>query len=185
MVRSLRIWIASIAVWVLLLFIPFSIGPSKPGTEPVNLFFGHIYLFLAANLHDQGYSSCWIMIPLLVIVVHFAVSFLIAWMLDRVFFFFRLQPTAAADEPVTIPWYDSEQYSQLLEQAIDRERLDSTYEEWQRRANLLVEELEGRGTRIEKVLVNVHDLVNWCASHSRSVDADARSEYARELNRSG
>jgi hypothetical protein len=80
-----------------------------------------------------------------------------------------------------IGWYDAAQYAQLRKQAADAGRLDTTFEAWERNATRVFESLRQQGVRVEKVAVDVEDLVRWCQAHGRPLDGSARAQFVAEL----
>jgi hypothetical protein len=82
---------------------------------------------------------------------------------------------------IAVAWYDPVQYERLREVASDPENLDDSFDDWHRGATRVLAELESKGTRVEKVPVDIEALVRWCREQARPVDGPARAEYAAML----
>ena len=82
-----------------------------------------------------------------------------------------------------IAWFRPDQWSRLLEVSEDRENLEGTFAEWEQQAEEKLRALRAEGLEIEKVIVDVEELLAWCKSQNLSVDGVARSKYVAELVR--
>jgi hypothetical protein len=80
-----------------------------------------------------------------------------------------------------VAWYRPEQWERLVTISSDADGLDETYEEWLRRATARFEELTASGMTLQRVDVDVEQLLAWCAVQGRPVDGAARSAYAAKL----
>ncbi len=85
-----------------------------------------------------------------------------------------------------VAWYRREQWDRLLEISTDSHELESTFFEWVKQANEGLKDLERAGLSVEKVDVDVEELLKWCHSNNRPVNSEARSKYVvykmRELD---
>ncbi len=87
------------------------------------------------------------------------------------------RPTAR--ETVTgVAWYRPEQWPRLLEASVDRSKLERTHDEWRTLATKLLADLARDGVWAQKVDVDVDELIEWCRSEGRPVDAPARAAFA-------
>jgi hypothetical protein len=77
-----------------------------------------------------------------------------------------------------VAWYDPIQYQRLQEAAADADQLEPKFDDWLRGATRLIEQLKQGGIRVERVAVNVEELVRWCHEHGCLVDGAARAKYA-------
>ena len=82
-----------------------------------------------------------------------------------------------------IAWYRPEQWARLLEVSDDRDELEATFAEWEALAEEKVRELQAEGVNVEKVIVDIEELLAWCQGRGLSVDASARSHYVADLLR--
>jgi hypothetical protein len=82
-------------------------------------------------------------------------------------------------------WYRAEQWERLLEISADRDKLEATYEEWVVNALESLQKMRQAGMRVEKMDVDVEELLAWCRARGLQVDGKARSQYAAEMLRSG
>lgn len=78
---------------------------------------------------------------------------------------------------IGIGWYKKEQWDDLRRVSVDREILENTWEEWATVAERRMIDLMRLGSNVQKVPVDVDDLVLWCRAQYRPVDADARATY--------
>ncbi len=80
-----------------------------------------------------------------------------------------------------LAWYGREDWERLREIADDRDKLDDTYEDWERQALKMIQDLEVVGRRIQKVPINIEALIAWCRERKCRIDMAARSEYVSYL----
>jgi hypothetical protein len=80
-----------------------------------------------------------------------------------------------------LAWYSRDDWKRLHEIADDRDKLDDTYEDWERQALKMIQDLEAAGQRIRKVPINIEALIAWCHERKCRIDMAARSEYVSYL----
>jgi hypothetical protein len=80
-----------------------------------------------------------------------------------------------------LSWYSREDWERLHEIADDRAKLDDTYEDWERQALKMIQDLEAVGRRVQKVPINIEALIAWCRERKCRIDMAARSEYVSYL----
>jgi hypothetical protein len=80
-------------------------------------------------------------------------------------------------------WYRAGEWERLREIAADPEKLEQTYEEWVETAERALRGMREAGMRVEKVDVDVEELLAWCERRELAVDAGARAHYAAEALR--
>lgn len=97
------------------------------------------------------------------------------------------QLTGDADGPTLMPsavvgcaWYRADQWERLREISTDPEKLEQTYEEWVENAERALQGLRESGMRVEKVELDVEELLTWCETRELDPDASARARYAAE-----
>jgi hypothetical protein len=73
----------------------------------------------------------------------------------------------------------------LRKLADDPEKLDETYEEWERGALRALQQLHSAGQAVRKVPIDIDALLSWCRSRSRPLDGAARAQSVVHLLRSG
>lgn len=78
---------------------------------------------------------------------------------------------------VAVAWYKPEQWDRLREASEDRDKLESTYEEWHKSAKKSLVKLAASGVRPVRVTIDVEELVKWCQDHDKKVDAESRAEF--------
>lgn len=79
-----------------------------------------------------------------------------------------------------VAWYRSSQWQRLREVVEDVENLDESYEAWLQTAERMIREGIPSNLSIEKVDVDVEDLLAWCNVRGLAVNAKARSQYVAE-----
>jgi hypothetical protein len=175
---SLTLWTCTAATWALGLLIPVVEYHDKTGTETSRVLVGDVYLTLAYALWDGDFMK--IGVALLVLTMHCGTVAMIAAVANFVAKASRkhLPWTGLTDErPLVVPWYDREGYGLLLEQATDSETLEPSFEAWECKAAAFVETRQIGS--VEKAVIDVRELVQWCQQQGRPLDAEARSQFAR------
>ena len=86
----------------------------------------------------------------------------------------------AGKDPIAVglAWFRRDEWPQLLASAVDREKLEDTYDEWLGEARKFLLDAAARGVAIEKVDVAVDELLVWCRHENRLPDGDARASFA-------
>ena len=77
-------------------------------------------------------------------------------------------------------WYRREQWNLLHHKAVDPEELESSYDAWTAQAEKSIADIEKLGLTPKKIDIDVVDLIRWCASENRPLDATARAKFAQE-----
>lgn len=77
-----------------------------------------------------------------------------------------------------IAWFRPEQWQRLREVSDDVDKLEATHADWLLQATRMLKKLRRKGLAVQKVDVDVEDLVAWCNAAGRSVDGAARADYA-------
>ncbi|WP_029407837.1 hypothetical protein [Thiomicrorhabdus sp. Milos-T2] len=78
-------------------------------------------------------------------------------------------------------WFQPEQWARLLEISEDAEQLEDTYEEWKKRANKAIQDFHSSGKKIQKVKIDLEELLSWCNEKGISVNGGARAQYAADV----
>jgi hypothetical protein len=79
-----------------------------------------------------------------------------------------------------VAWYRPKQWQRLREIAEDVENLEESYEAWLQTAERMIKEGIPSDVSIEKVDVDVEDLLAWCSARGFAVNAKARAQYVSE-----
>jgi len=87
----------------------------------------------------------------------------------------------SATTQLGLAWYSREDWERLREIADDRDKLDDTYEDWQRQALTMIHDLEAVGRQIRKVPIDIEALFAWCRERKCRIDMVARAEYVSYL----
>jgi len=91
----------------------------------------------------------------------------------------------AAKMVLGVAWYEPEQWERLLDISADRDELEATHAEWERNAVQSMKRLSRGGVWLEKVTVDLEELVQWCLSRNLPVDGKSRAAFASEKLRQG
>lgn len=83
-------------------------------------------------------------------------------------------------KPVGMPWYREADYACLREMFEDGEKLEATYREWLKAANLSFRNLKTFGVPVEKVYVTPDEFSAWCAARGKHLNSTARMEFVNE-----
>ncbi len=81
------------------------------------------------------------------------------------------------DIVVGIGWYRRVQYDKLLEFAADRDKLEDTYEAWTASAEEAFRNGLKAGMKMQKVYIDVDNLLAWCKQQSLALNGEARARY--------
>jgi len=79
-----------------------------------------------------------------------------------------------------VAWYRAEQWERLREISVDRDDLETTYEEWECSAEKALQEIRRGGAQPQKVDVDVEELLAWWRVRNLALDGQARAMYAAE-----
>jgi hypothetical protein len=80
-------------------------------------------------------------------------------------------------------WYRAEQWDRLREISVDRDDLEETHAEWVANVEETLREMRKAGMLVQKVEVDVEELLAWCQASQLDVDGEARAQYAGEMLR--
>jgi hypothetical protein len=88
--------------------------------------------------------------------------------------------TPADSKIVTgVAWYRPEQWARLREISEDVENLDDTYEEWRQKAEQALRDIPA-DVRVEKVDIDLEEVVAWCNVLGLPMNAQSRARYVSE-----
>lgn len=99
---------------------------------------------------------------------------------------FRGYPAPREPEVKTVmgcAWYRAEQWERLREISVDRDDLEETHAEWVVNAEETLRGMRKAGMLVDKVEVDVEELLAWCKARQLDVDGGARAKYAGEMLR--
>jgi hypothetical protein len=94
-----------------------------------------------------------------------------------------MKESSVTNAVVGVAWYRLKQWQRLRAISTDADNLEDTYEEWLRQAEQKVAELNALGLFVEKVDVDVEQLIAWCNERGLELDGHARSTYVTEILR--
>lgn len=78
-------------------------------------------------------------------------------------------------------WIKEDQWLRLLEVAEDKASLEATWQEWEAKSLEMIKVFATRNILIEKIAVDVEDLISWCQKSDKPVSASTRAEYVTAL----
>src|SRR5438128_1613404 len=79
-----------------------------------------------------------------------------------------------------VAWYRPEQWQRLREISEDAANLEETYESWLSEAEKIMRERPLGNLRMEKVDVDVEQLLAWCNDQGLEVNSKSRAQYVAE-----
>jgi len=77
-------------------------------------------------------------------------------------------------------WYRPEQWARLREVSEDVENLDDTYEAWMQTAERLLRDGIPADVTVEKIDIDVEEVLAWCNVRGLPMNAQSRSRYVSE-----
>ena len=88
-------------------------------------------------------------------------------------------------QTIGIAWYRPDQWEQMRKLSDDAGRLEGTYEEWLSYAEAQFAELRSMGSRVQKVDVDLDELLKWCTLKRLPLNGESRAQYVAEKLRQG
>lgn len=82
---------------------------------------------------------------------------------------------------VGVPWYKREDYQRLLRIFSDRDNFATTYDEWLKAAESVMNNLRRNGHACQKVYIDPDTFPAWCAVNTIDIDAKARTLFASDF----
>jgi len=84
---------------------------------------------------------------------------------------------------IGLAWYTPEQWRRMRDTADDVDDLEATYEEWLAQAERAEKEIAADGHQVERVMLDVDELMAWLNETGRRATGASRLVYALELQR--
>jgi hypothetical protein len=91
-----------------------------------------------------------------------------------------MKPTVEA-YTVALPWYEPEDFSELLRLAQDRAEMPTDYEIWHRNAVAVMNAWLARGRALEIVTVRPREFLVWLEQRALPNTAETRRQYVEAL----
>lgn len=82
---------------------------------------------------------------------------------------------------VGMSWYTPESWAQMRAIADDRQNLTYTFDEFVANAEKHIAEFNKRGIVVEKLMIDVAELVRWCRREGHRVDKHSRVLFGLHL----
>jgi GTP cyclohydrolase I len=88
-------------------------------------------------------------------------------------------------QTIGIARYRADQWEQLRGISADPDRLEKTYEEWLSYAKKQLAELRSKGCKVQKVDVDLDELLSWCTHKRLPLNGESRAQFvAHKLQQS-
>ena len=78
-------------------------------------------------------------------------------------------------------WYKEEDWEELMAMFPDRDRMPKSFDDWQDRAEELLQQVQDSGDIAIKVFIDPVTFPEWCRLNDRELDAAARTDMAIEI----
>jgi len=78
---------------------------------------------------------------------------------------------------IGVGWYKKEQWKQLRDNSEDSENLEETYYEWVANANDTIKKFSNSDYHIEKIEIDINELLEWCKKEKRALDGESRANF--------
>src|ERR1700730_11973354 len=93
-------------------------------------------------------------------------------------FTFSMKKNSNESKIVTgVAWYRPEQWQRLREVSEDVDNLEETYEAWLKTAERMIADGIPGDVRVEKIDVDVEEVLAWCNVHGLPMNASSRSRF--------
>src|SRR5260370_34948649 len=92
-----------------------------------------------------------------------------------------MKKTANESRIVTgVAWYRPEQWERLREGSEAVENLEETYQAWLQTAERILRDGIPANVHVEKVDIDVEEVLAWCNAQGLAMNAEGRSRYVSE-----
>ena len=78
---------------------------------------------------------------------------------------------------VGVGWYRKDQWDLLKKNSEDANDLENTYYEWVANANDTIKTFPKPNHRIEKIDIDVKELIEWCKNEGYNINGKSRSKF--------
>ena len=101
--------------------------------------------------------------------------------LNRSALYLNMKKTSNESKIVTgVAWYRPEQWERLREVSEDVDNLEETYDAWLKTAERMLSDGIPADVRVEKIDIDVEELLAWCNVKGLAMNAESRSKYVAE-----
>ena len=92
-----------------------------------------------------------------------------------------MKKTSEESQLVTgVAWYRPEQWERLREVSEDVDNLEETYDAWLQTAERMIRDGIPADVWVEKIDIDVEEVVAWCNVRGLAMNAESRSRYVAE-----
>jgi len=93
----------------------------------------------------------------------------------------RLKKFLSKTPRLGVCWYLEDEWNKVKSEAVDPERFDETFSDWENMASGALKDLQKTGLEPVKVIVLAEELRQWCVIHGRENSAESRSAFVADL----
>ncbi|MEJ2609736.1 MAG: hypothetical protein P8179_06495 [Candidatus Thiodiazotropha sp.] len=79
-----------------------------------------------------------------------------------------------------VTWYTADAWVKVKSTAVDPDRFEETFKEWEVIANKALEDLKKSGVNPRKVLIDPSQFAAWCMLCNKENSASSRAEYVQQ-----
>jgi len=95
-----------------------------------------------------------------------------------------LRPKSTANAVhVVVGWYTADEWAKVKSSAMDPERFEATFSEWQAMAEEALFNMRAQGMEAKKHFIVASELQAWCLVKGKENDAASRAEFVLEQDR--
>ena len=86
---------------------------------------------------------------------------------------------------IALAWYSPLEYEKIKRASVDPEVWNDTYEEWEQKAQSLMQQTLAGGGQVDKVPMVLEDFNRWLKANKEKNNIAARSRYATSQSHGG
>src|SRR6266478_5048125 len=106
------------------------------------------------------------------------------WIISSSALYSNMKKTSNESKIVTgVAWYRPEQWERLREVSEDVDNLEETYDAWLKTAERLIRDGIPSDVRVERINVDVEEVLAWCNMRGLPMNASSRSRFVSETVR--
>jgi len=82
----------------------------------------------------------------------------------------------------SVACYRKDQYQLLLENAVDADSMDDTWEYWKKNKDKTIRRFKKQGMNCTEMEIDVNELIEYCRKNNKPNNGATRSEYVSWLS---
>ena len=103
------------------------------------------------------------------------------WIISSSALYLNMKKISNESKIVTgVAWYRPEQWERLREVSEDVDNLEETYDAWLKTAERMLSDGIPADVRVEKIDIDVEEVLAWCNVKGLAMNAESRSKYVAE-----